>query len=50
MCKSRRVTLKGRSLDIQHLAAALTLGARVFVSFDDRQRKAGATFTALRFA
>ncbi len=28
-----------RSLDILHVAAALTLGARVFVSFDDRQRK-----------
>lgn len=28
-----------RSLDILHVAAALTLGARVFVSFDERQRK-----------
>ena len=28
-----------QSLDILHVAAALTLGARVFVSFDDRQRK-----------
>ena len=28
-----------RSLDILHVVAALTLGARVFVSFDDRQRK-----------
>jgi len=28
-----------RCLDILHVAAALTLGARVFVSFDDRQRK-----------
>ena len=28
-----------RSLDILHVAAALTLGARVVVSFDDRQRK-----------
>ncbi len=28
-----------RSLDILHVAAALPLGARVFVSFDDRQRK-----------
>ncbi len=28
-----------RSLEILHVAAALTLGARVFVSFDDRQRK-----------
>ena len=26
-------------LEILHVAAALTLGARVFVSFDDRQRK-----------
>ena len=28
-----------RSLDILHVAAALTLGARVFVSFDNRRRK-----------
>ena len=28
-----------RSLHILHVAAVLTLGARVFVSFDDRQRK-----------
>ncbi len=28
-----------RSLDILHVAAALVLGAREFVSFDERQRK-----------
>lgn len=31
-----------RSLDILHVAAALTLGARVFVSFDERQRNIAA--------
>jgi predicted nucleic acid-binding protein len=36
-------TLAPRSLDLLHIAAALTLGARVFFSFDDRQRKAAAS-------
>jgi hypothetical protein len=31
-----------RSLDLLHVAAALILEARVFFSFDDRQRKAAA--------
>jgi hypothetical protein len=31
-----------RSLDLLHIAAALLLGAKVFFSFDDRQRKAAA--------
>ena len=36
-------TLGTRSLDLLHIAAALLLGARVFFSFDDRQRKAAAS-------
>jgi hypothetical protein len=35
-------TLGTRSLDLLHVAAALQLGAKVFFSFDDRQRKAAA--------
>ena len=35
-------TLGTRSLDLLHLAAALVLEAKVFFSFDDRQRKAAA--------
>ena len=33
-------TLGTRSLDLLHVAAALVLEAKVFFSFDDRQRKA----------
>lgn len=33
-------TLGTRSLDLMHLAAALTLGADTFLSFDSRQRAA----------
>ena len=36
-------TLGTRSLDLLHVAAALVLEARVFFSFDDRQRKAAAS-------
>jgi len=36
-------TLGTRSLDLLHVAAALTLGAKEFFSFDDRQRKAAAS-------
>ena len=36
-------TLGTRSLDLLHVAAALLLGAKVFFSFDDRQRKAAAS-------
>ena len=36
-------TLGTRSLDLLHVAAALVLQARVFFSFDDRQRKAAAS-------
>jgi predicted nucleic acid-binding protein len=32
-----------RSLDLLHVAAALVLGAKVFFSFDERQRKAAAS-------
>jgi uncharacterized protein len=32
-----------RSLDLLHVAAALVLEAKMFFSFDDRQRKAAAT-------
>jgi len=32
-----------RSLDVLHVAAAKSLRANVFVSFDDRQRKLAAT-------
>jgi hypothetical protein len=32
------VTTGARSLDILHVAAALVIGARIFVSFDKRQR------------
>ncbi len=35
-------TLGTRSLDLLHVAAALVLEAKVFFSFDDRQRKAAA--------
>jgi len=35
-------TLATRSLDLLHVAAAALLGAKVFYSFDDRQRKAAA--------
>jgi predicted nucleic acid-binding protein len=35
-------SLGTRSLDLLHVAAALALEARVFFSFDDRQRKAAA--------
>jgi hypothetical protein len=35
-------TLGTRSLDLLHIAAGLLLGAKVFFSFDDRQRKAAA--------
>ncbi len=31
-----------RTLDLLHVAAALVLGAKIFFSFDDRQRKAAA--------
>ncbi len=34
--------LATRSLDLLHIAAAKLLGARVFYSFDERQRKAAA--------
>lgn len=34
--------LATRSLDLLHVAAALLLGAKVFYSFDERQRKAAA--------
>ena len=33
-------TLATRSLDLLHVAAAALLGAKVFYSFDERQRKA----------
>lgn len=33
-------TLGTRSLDLMHVAAALLLNAELFLSFDDRQRKA----------
>ena len=36
-------TLGTRSLDLLHVAAALVLQAKVFFSFDDRQRKAAAS-------
>ena len=36
-------TLGTRSLDLLHVAAALLLDAEVFLSFDDRQRKAAAS-------
>ena len=36
-------TLGTRSLDLLHVAAALLLEAKVFFSFDDRQRKAAAS-------
>lgn len=36
-------SLGTRSLDLMHVAAAMLLGATSFLSFDDRQRKAGAT-------
>jgi predicted nucleic acid-binding protein len=36
-------TLGTRSLDLLHVAAALLLGAKVFFSFDDRQRKVAAS-------
>ena len=35
-------TLATRSLDLLHVAAAALLGAKVFYSFDKRQRKAAA--------
>ena len=35
-------TLAARSLDLLHIAAAALLGAKVFYSFDERQRKAAA--------
>ena len=35
-------TLAARSLDLLHVAAAVLLGAKVFYSFDERQRKAAA--------
>ncbi len=35
-------TLATRSLDLLHVAAAALLGAKVFYSFDERQRKAAA--------
>jgi predicted nucleic acid-binding protein len=36
-------SLGTRSLDLLHVAAALALEAKVFFSFDDRQRKAAAS-------
>jgi uncharacterized protein len=36
-------TLGTRSLDLLHVAAALVLQAKVFFSFDERQRKAAAS-------
>jgi hypothetical protein len=36
-------TLGTRSLDLLHVAAALVLQAKVFFSFEDRQRKAAAS-------
>jgi len=36
-------TLGTRSLDLLHVAAALVLEAKEFLSFDDRQRKAAAS-------
>ena len=36
-------TLGTRSLDLLHVAAALVLEAKLFFSFDDRQRKAAAS-------
>jgi hypothetical protein len=36
-------SLGTRSLDLLHVAAALLLGAKVFFSFDDRQRKVAAS-------
>jgi len=47
--KARRLSdrytprLGTRSLDLLHVAAALVLQAKVFFSFDDRQRKAAAS-------
>ena len=35
-------TLATRSLDLLHVAAASLLGAKIFYSFDERQRKAAA--------
>ncbi len=35
-------TLATRSLDLLHVAAAVLLGAKMFYSFDERQRKAAA--------
>ncbi len=35
-------SLGTRSLDLLHVAAALVLEAKIFFSFDDRQRKAAA--------
>ena len=35
-------TLATRSLDLLHVAAAVLLGAKVFYSFDERQRRAAA--------
>lgn len=35
-------TLATRSLDLLHVAAATLLGAKIFYSFDERQRKAAA--------
>ena len=35
-------TLATRSLDLLHVAAAALIGAKVFYSFDERQRKAAA--------
>jgi predicted nucleic acid-binding protein len=37
------LTFGTRSLDLLHVAAALVLEAKVFFSFDDRQRKAAAS-------
>ena len=36
-------TLGTRSLDLLHVATALLLNAKIFFSFDDRQRKAAAS-------
>ena len=36
-------TLGTRTLDLLHVAAALVLEAKIFFSFDDRQRKAAAS-------
>ncbi len=40
LAERHSATLGTRSLDLMHVAAALILGADLFLSFDERQRKA----------